>query len=297
MKSFLKNLFSFKFTKKRLILAIILVITFCIIGIIVDRVYKYYETPEEKSKKYEKEIEGKIDIGNKEIIQVQKYDFNRDGIKDYVAIVGIPQNGGMNYNINNGIESYSSLDVVFINNKTKEILTYNSNKDFAGNVTFDVYEDKDMEYIFVTDNSSGNILMLMLKENELIDIISESFGDMFNGYTIEMSFDDNDKNKLNLVLDCYGKSYLSDESKMYTLDFTDKNIDLEKYRQTYNLDKFTKFELKDIDNDGRLEILAYQYSMYLFKEAENMPSNIGKITTIFKYKDGKYVFNKVNVEI
>lgn len=296
MKSFFKNLFSFKFTVKRFLIAILLILIFVIVGVSVDKIYKYLETPEKLSEKYERELKRNVELDTKEVIQIQKYDFNNDRVKDYIAIIGNPETGtGNSYSKN--IELYSDLDIIFLNGKSNEVLKYSTKKDFATNVTFNIYEDKDTEYIFVTDSSSGNVVMLKLEENNFINIIKNSFGDTFNGYTIDMSFDKDDKNKLNVNLDNYGKSYLPEDTKTYTLDFTDKNIDLKKYRQTYNLDKFTKFELKDIDSDGIFELVTSQYMLYLYKEAENMQANLGNVIIIFKYKDGKYKFDKVSVEI
>lgn len=292
MKSFF-NKISFKFTFKRFLLAILLIIVLVIIGVVVDKTYEYYGTPEKLSEKYEKELKKKIELDGKDVIKVQKYDFNKDGVKDYIAITGKPKTDSISGNV----ELYSSLDIIFFNNKSDEVLKYNTKKNFASNVTFDIYEDKDTEYIFVSDTSSGNVAMIKLEENKLIDIIKNSFGLNFKGYTIDMSFDKEDENKLNITLDNYGKSYLPEDNKTYTLDFTEKNVDLEKYRQTYNLDRFTTFELKDINSDGVFELVTSQYMLYLYKEAEGMQANLGNVSITFKYKNGKYEFNKVNVEI
>lgn len=293
MKSFFKKIFSFKFTLKRFLLAILLIVVFVFVGILVDRMYQYYESPEKLSERYEKELVKRLDLGDKKIIEVQKYDLNNDGIKDYVAISGKPKFDNNSTNI----ELYSNVDIMFLDGKSNEVVKKSTGKNFAENVTLKICEDKDTEYIFVKDSSSGNIEILKLNENKFIDIIKNSFGDSFHGYTLNMDFDKEDKNKLNVTLDNYGKSYLPKSTKVYTLDFTDENVDLEKYRQTYNLDQFTNFELKDIDSDGTLELITGQHMLYLYKEAENMKPNLGNVSVIFKYQDGKYKFSKVSVEI
>lgn len=286
MKSFFKKLFSFRFTKKRVLIAILLVIGFIVIGIVVDRIYKYFDTPESNYKKDEKKLESKIDLKDKIFIDIKRYDLDKDGIEDYVAISG-KQN----------TEQYSNLDVIFLNGKTDEILKYSSKKEFAKNVELDIYEDKDKEYIFIRDTSSGNVLLLRLKENEFENIINNSFGDTFKGYTIDMVFDEKDQNVLNISLDNYGKEYLKSSDKTYKLDFKDKNVDLNNYRGTYNLDKFQKVELKDLDNDGIFELVASQYILYLYKNVEDCEDNLGIISTTFKYIDDKFVFDNVKVEI
>lgn len=286
MKAFFDKLFSFKFSAKRVIYAIVLIVAFCIIGVLVDKLHKYLDTPEMKFKKYEEMLASKIDLNDKVFIDIQDYDLNKDGILDYIAISGKPST-----------ELYSNLDVIFVDGKTDEILKYNTRKEFATNVDLDIYEDKDTEYIFVRDSSSGNVILLRLKENKFENIIKNSFGDTFKGYTIHMEFDKKDLNKLNVSLDSYGKEYLLDDNKTYTLDFKDKNIDLNNYRGTYNLDKFQKIELKDIDNDGIFELVTTQYMLYLYKDEEGIQDNLGNVTIIFKYEDGKYVFDKVDVSI
>lgn len=286
MKAFFDKLFSFKFSAKRVIYAIVLIVAFCIIGLLVDRLHKYLDTPEMKFKKYEEMLASKIDLNDKIFIDIQDYDLNKDGILDYIAISGKPST-----------ELYSNLDVIFVDGKTDEIFKYNTRKEFATNVELDIYEDKDTEYIFVRDSSSGNVILLRLKENKFENIIKNSFGDTFKGYTIDMEFDRKDLNKLNVSLDSYGKEYLPDDDKIYTLDFKDKNIDLNNYRGTYNLDKFQKIELKDIDNDGIFELVTTQYMLYLYKDEDGIQDNLGNVTIIFKYEDGKYVFDKVDVSI
>lgn len=286
MKAFFDKLFSFKFSAKRVIYAIVLIVVFCIIGLLVDRLHKYLDTPEMKFKKYEEMLASKIDLNDKIFIDIQDYDLNKDGILDYIAISGKPST-----------ELYSNLNVIFVDGKTDEILKYNTRKEFATNVELDIYEDKDTEYIFVRDSSSGNVILLRLKEDKFENIIKNSFGDTFKGYTIDMEFDRKDLNKLNVSLDSYGKEYLPDNDKIYTLDFKDKNIDLNNYRGTYNLDKFQKIELKDIDNDGIFELVTTQYMLYLYKDEDGIQDNLGNVTIIFKYEDGKYVFDKVDVSI
>jgi len=286
MKSFFKKIFSFKFSKKRIIIAIVLVISFVIIGIAVDRIYKYFDTPEANYKKYEEKLEAKIDLKDKIFISIQRYDLDKDGVDDYIAISGKPNT-----------EQYSNLDVMFLNGKTDEVLKYNTKLEFAKNVKLDIYEDKDMEYVFVRDISSGNVILLRLKENKLYNIIENSFGDTFKGYTIDMEFDKKDPYILNISLDSYGKEYLKESDKIYKLDFKDKNIDLNNYRSTYNLDKFQKVELKDIDSDGIFELVASQYILYLYKDVEGNYDNLGRISTTFKYIDDKFEFDNVKVEI
>lgn len=289
MKSFFKDLFSFKFSTKRLILAIALVVIFVIVGIVVDMVYKHYDTP----KKYEKEIESKLELNDKEIIKSQKYDLNLDGINDYIAIIGKPKKNDES----NITELYLNLEVIFIDGNSDKVIRYDTKKNFTSNVTFEVTQDKVYDYIFVTDSSDGNVAMLKLKENKFIDIIKESFGENFNGYTIDMNFDKEDSTKLNVTLDNYNKSYLESNDKVYVLDFSDVCDNLDKYRQTYNLDKFQKIELKDVNSDGVFELVTTQYILYLYKEADDMTDNLGNVTTTFRYENGKYKFDKVEVSI
>lgn len=294
MKAFLDKLLSlrFEFTKKRVKLALVLIIIFIFIATMVELVHKYNNTYQRLQVRYEKELRKNVELEDKEAIKIEKYDLNLDGFEDYIALIGKKKIDSLG----NVLELYSSVDLIFLDGKSNESIKYSTGKEFDLNVTFQIYEQKDQKNILITDETSGNVYLLKLENDKFIDIINESFGDKFSGYTINAEFNKDDNQKMDVKLDGFGKSYLPQVEENYTLDFDEDDINLENYRQTYNLDKFSKIQLIDTDEDGILELVTTQYVLYLYKEVENKGSNLGLVKVIFKFEDGKYKAEKVSVE-
>ena len=81
------------------------------------------------------------------------------------------------------------------------------------------------------------------------------------------------------------------------LDLTNLSIDLTKYRETYLRDKISKFEFKDINNDGIFEFVTTQYVLYSLDEIATSNKTIGKIEIYYNINGDKLVFNKVEINI
>ena len=67
-----------------------------------------------------------------------------------------------------------------------EAKRYDTKKSFGTEVDMQIKYNK---YIQVSDQSTGNIALLTLNEDSLYNIITESFGEDFKGYTINAEFD------------------------------------------------------------------------------------------------------------
>ena len=81
------------------------------------------------------------------------------------------------------------------------------------------------------------------------------------------------------------------------LNLAENNIDISQFRETYLRDKFSNFELKDINNDGILEFIGYQYILYSLDETVTANKTVGVIETIFNIEENKLKFNSVNIHI
>ena len=109
----------------------------------------------------------------------------------------------------------------------------------------------------------------------------------------------NSENKeiLNVNIDNYSKDYLNEYTDTVELNLVENNIDISQFRETYLRDKFSNFELKDINNDGILEFIGYQYILYSLDETVTVNKTVGVIETIFNIEDNKLKFNSVNIHI
>jgi len=93
------------------------------------------------------------------------------------------------------------------------------------------------------------------------------------------------------------KDYLKEYKDVKSLDFTNSKLDLKKYRETYLRDKFSKFEFKDINNDGILELVTTQYILYSLDDSITTNKTIGKVEVYFNIKEDKLVYNKIEINI
>lgn len=302
MKDFLekiKNKEIFQFSYRRLIIAILVVIFLVGIGMLVHQIKSYYETADGIKKMYQKEIASILGVEEENIIHILKEDLTQDGIEDFITLIGTPKyhredNLGT---LNALIESYQNVKVALISGIDHQVkTTYESKKDFAKDVSLKLYKGEETKKFLVKDTSTGNVLVLELKNNRWKDLIDFSFGADFKGYTFTKTVDSENLNKIYISLDNYGKSYLEKQSEKFILDFTDKSIDLTKYRQSYSIDLFSDFDLVDIDGNGQYELIANQNIFYLYKE-DCTPNTIGTISTTFTYQDGKFIYQKVEVKI
>ncbi len=289
----------FTFSFKRLRKAIILVIIFALIGAFVGFVYKFGSSESGLRIVYEKEISAIMDLGNSRIIKVFKTDINSDKIQDFVFIMGEEKRSNEDP-LNSTVEMYNNVEFVMIDGDTKQVIRYKTNANFKSDVTLKIAEDEKGRYYLIYD-TTGDVKLLKVNDNEVVDIQdgiiditkNTTKGD-FLGYTIYTSRDENNEKILKITLDNYDKSYLKEYAKEAQLDFKDSNVDLSKYRETYLRDKISNFEFKDVDNDGKLELVTTQNILY---SLEDSTQTIGKVEITFSIEDKKLTFKSVEVKI
>ena len=165
--------------KKKILLTILVVV---ILGIIATVMYfkELYETSEKgKTNKFYEEIKDKLPLDEKRVvISMKKYDLNADGAEDYVVITGIKKYHDEEKNLfkdsDSNIELYKDVEVVYIDGNTKEPKKYATEMSFYKEVKFEIKEDEKNKYIFASDENSGNVILLVLKDNELKNIVKDS---------------------------------------------------------------------------------------------------------------------------
>lgn len=301
ISEFIKSL-GFTFSFRRLKKAILLIVLFSLIGTGVYLFYEFESSESGLKMIYAKEVSYKMDLQDNSIIKIFKKDVNEDKSSDYVFIMGKEIRSSDN-TLNSIVELYKNVNLVIIDGKTSEIITYETNKDFKSDVTLKINEDEKDRYFIVSD-LSGNVCLCKLNKTEeidikdsIIDIITNTVNTEFLGYTIYSQENSENSNILNVTLDNYSKNYLGEYKETKKLDFTDTGIDISKYRETYLRDKFSKFVLKDTNNDGILEFIAYQYILYSLDDSQTDNKTLGTIETVFTIDEDKLKFNKVDINI
>lgn len=288
--------------KKKILLTILII---AILGIIGTVMYfkESYETSEKgKTSKYYEEIKDKLPLDEKRVvISMKKYDLNSDGIEDYVGITGIKKYHDEDKNIfkdlDSNIELYKDVEVVYIDGSSKEPKKYATEMSFYPELNFEIKEDEKNKYLFASDENSGNVILLVLKDNELKNIVKDSIQADFNGYTINVTFDEENTSKIKVKLDNYARSYLNEVTDVTELEFEDKTINKDNYRATYLANKFCSFKLEDVDGDNKLELIGIQNILYLNDNKKQMKKNEGTVETIFKINDEqKLEYNKVEIK-
>ncbi len=294
MKDFFKKIFQFQFSKKRVLLAILLVIAFIIIGLIAHFIMGYLQSDEVILERYAHLLSEHIDLQEKQVIAFKEYDFNQDGLVEIIFLLGKPiyRSTLEGKQEDSTVESYRDLEVIYFDEKENIIETYATNKTFSADVFLEIYEDQKEEYIYVTDSSSGNITILQLIEGKFKDLISSSFAGEFKGYTF---FLEEDGTKLSITLDHIGKSYLPENNETYELDFSSITDTLRKYRESYNKDRYSNFSLQDINQDGVYELVANQIILYRYIADKTLPDHLGMISVIFRLENGKFVYDHITV--
>lgn len=301
ISEFIKSL-GFTFSFRRLRKAILLILLFSLIGIGVFIFYEFESSESGLKRIYAKEIATKMDLQDNTIIKIYKKDINDDRSSDYIFIMG-KEIRSSNNTLNSIIELYKEVNLVIIDGKTSEIAIYKTNKDFKSDVTLKINEDEKDRYFMISD-LSGNVCLCKLDKTEgidinncIIDIVKNTSENVFLGYTIYTQKDSGNSNIVNVTLDNYSKNYLGEYKEVKKLDFTNTGIDISKYRETYLRDKFSKFILKDTNNDGVLEFIAYQYILYSLDDDKPENETLGLIQTIFNIEENRLNFNKVEISI
>lgn len=290
----------FTFSFRRLKKAILLVILFIIIGAIVFLVYNYQNSEDWKKKVYAREISSRYDIGDKTIINIIKKDVTGDNKSDYVLVTG-NEILSTDSAKNKTVEQYENVELVIVDGRIDSPIIYETKEKFSSDVDLKIYDDEN-DILFLVSDTKGNVALCKVKnQDEPQDINSRSMEDIvanttsdFLGYTIYI--EKQDESKIKVTLDNYNKSYLDDYNEETVLDFSEKGIDISRYRETYLRDSFSSFELRDTNNDGILEFVGYQHLLYCLDDTEN--KTLGIVETVFTIEnDNKLKFSHVEISI
>ena len=226
-----------------------LVVLFSLIGTGVYLFFKYESSDEGLKRMYINEVSQKYDLKDNKIIDIEKKDINDDKVDDYIFIIGKEERSDNN-SLNSIVELYKGVSLVIIDEKNNDVKQYDTQKDFKADVDLKICEDESQRYFLISD-LSGNIALNVLNETgSLVDIIKNTTQNEFLGYTIYTSRDDENKDILKINIDNYSKDYLNEYNDTVELNLAENNIDISQFRETYLRDKFSNFELKDINNDG-----------------------------------------------
>ncbi|MDD3303525.1 MAG: hypothetical protein PHP54_01240 [Clostridia bacterium] len=285
--------------KKKIGFTILLVIVLSLIGVGVYWYKSYNKTDDGKTAIYQKELGEILDLkGNKSVIKIIKQDINADTNPDYIALLGEEKYDDSDSSsstlkkIGSNLEMYNNVSIEYISGDTKEPKRYDTKKSFGTDINMEIKENK---YIIASDKTTGNIALTIVKDDNLYNIISESFGNEFNGYTINAEFDKENASLLKVKLDNYGRNYLKEKTEEYKLDFTDTIINKDNYRMTYMANNFCDFELNKVDeNTNEYALVAKQYILYCNNNI--LQKNAGVVKTVFKFEGDKLVFSDVTVE-
>ena len=295
ISDFIKNL-GFTFSVRRLKRAIMLVVLFLLIGIGVYLFFKYEASDAGLKRMYMNEVSQKYDLKDDKIIDIEKKDVNNDKTDDYIFIIGKEERSDSN-SLNSIVELYKSVCLVIIDGKNNDVKQHDTGKDFKVDIDLKICEDENQRYFLISDGS-GNISLNVLDESDnLVDIIKNTTQNEFLGYTIYTNKNSENKEILNVNIDNYSKDYLNEYTDTVELNLVENNIDISDFRETYLRDKFSNFELKDVNNDGILEFIGYQYILYSLDENVTVNETVGVIETIFNIEDNKLNFNSVNIHI
>ncbi len=295
ISDFIKNL-GFTFSIRRLKKAIILVLLFSFIGIGVYLFFKYESSDEGLKRMYINEVSKKYDLKDNKIIDIEKKDVNNDKIDDYVFIIGKEVRSDSN-SLNSIVELYENVSLVIIDNKSNEVKQYDTQKNFKADVDLNICEDERQMYFLVSDLSGNVLLSIMDESSNLIDIVKNTTENEFLGYTIYTSQNNENEGVLNVNIDNFSKNYLNEYTDTVQLNLMENEIDISNFRETYLRDKFSNFILKDINNDGILEFIGYQYILYSLDETVTVNKTAGVVETVFNIEDNKLKFNSVNIHI
>lgn len=295
ISDFVKSL-GFTFSIRRLKKAIILVLLFSFIGIGVYLFFKYESSDSGLKRMYTNEVLEKYDLNDNKIIDIEKKDVNNDKTDDYVFIVGKEVRSDSN-SLNSIVELYENVSLVIIDNKSNEVKQYDTQKNFKADVDLNICEDERQMYFLVSDLSGNVLLSIMDESSNLIDIVKNTTENEFLGYTIYTSQNNENEGVLNVNIDNFSKNYLNEYTDTVQLNLIESGIDISNFRETYLRDKFSNFVLKDINNDGILEFIGYQYILYSLDETVTVNKTAGVVETVFNIEDNKLKFNSVNIHI
>ena len=295
ISDFIKNL-GFTFSVRRLKRAIMLVALFLLIGIGVYLFFKYEASDAGLKRMYMNEVSQKYDLKDDKIIDIEKKDVNNDKTDDYIFIIGKEERSDSN-SLNSIVELYKSVSLVIIDGKNNDVKQYDTGKDFKVDIDLKICEDENQRYFLISDGSGNVLLSIMDESSNLIDIVKNTTENEFLGYTIYTSQNNENEGVLNVNIDNFSKNYLNEYTDTVQLNLMENEIDISNFRETYLRDKFSNFILKDINNDGILEFIGYQYILYSLDETVTVNKTAGVVETVFNIEDNKLKFNSVNIHI
>ncbi len=276
--------------KSKLKYTLITLFILVIIGFGTFFIQAYFNTPERLTKKYLEELNA-INIDKNIVISIIKEDVNSDNIPDYICLTG-SHNGVYN---NENSKVYDKFGVSIINGNTKEIKEYLTDKSIGSDYKFYIKANNNKKYIFVSSDNTCNVSLLTMVDNNIEDVLKNSFNGMPSGYSISYTKNDEAKS-LDVNINNNGLQYLASKGDAFKIDLSNTNFDLNNYRKTYLKEKFSTFDLVDIDNDGNIEFVAIQNILYLNVTSEELPKTYGKIKVIFAIDNNKMTFKDVKVE-
>lgn len=292
--------------KKKFLLAMSLVVFLAIVATIIIYMDKYKTSQAYETNKYKKEVEEVLNlVENQKVLKIIKNDLNGDGTKDFIVLLGnektveasVSETDSTAVVATSETINYENIDVVVVDGVTKDVVKYESKKTFDSSIDLKIYEDKNGKYIFVNDNQSGNLILVTLKDKEIVDLIKDNFGDDFKGYEISASFDELDPTKLKLKLDSKGIAYLIEKKDEYTLDYTNTKVNKENYRTGYSVNKYASYTLENVGNDNVLRLTAIQNILYLNNSVtEDLQKTAGTVKSMFKLDANKFTMQGVLVK-
>lgn len=295
---FFKNI-GFTFSFRRFKKAVILVIFFAIIATMVAFYTNWISSEEWIQNRYKEEVANKYNISKESIIKVLKEDVNDDSSEDVIFVTGQISIGREATNAG----KFDEVVLYLVDGKTESLKKYETNKTFTSDATLNVFSDDNSKFIALQDKS-GNITLCKMKKDAVLNSDELPFADViagtadeFLGYTIYTRKDDENKSIIGVTLDNFKKDYLEKQDEEKIIDFSEAGIDISKYRETYIRDKYSEFVLKDIDVDGNLELICYQYILHSLDENEIENKTIGIIETIYSIEQDKLKFKSVNVSL
>ena len=292
--------------KKKFLLAMSLVVFLAIVATIIIYMDKYKTSQAYETNKYKKEVEEVLNlVENQQVLKIVKNDLNADDTKDFIVLLGNEK--AIETNTASETDStvvatsetinYENIDVVVVDGVTKDVVKYESKKTFDSAIDLKIYEDKNGKYIFVNDKQSGNLILVTLKDKQIVDLIKDNFGDDFKGYEISASFDELDPTKLKLKLDSKGIAYLIEKKDEYTLDYTNTKVNKENYRTGYSVNKYASYTLENVGNDNVLRLTAIQHILYLNNSVtEDLQKTAGTVKSMFKLDANKFTMQGVLVK-
>lgn len=311
--------------KRKFLLAMSLVVILSIIATTLVYLDKYSLSKDAMTKKYSKEIENSLTLeDNQKIIRIVRDDLNKDNIDDYIVLYGVENQvtsenlmeTDSNQNLQQlttTLDIYTNVGVAYVDNNNNELLKYETNKEFNGDVDLNIVKDEQGKYIFVNDSNSCNMALIKWEDNQLKDLVQDSFGNDFYGYTFTSEWIEKEKvknaegveeekelekPKLNIELDTIKPDYLPENKEKYTLEFSNDKINSQNYRNTYMANKFNTFEINNEATDGKLRVVATQNILYLNKvvEGEKLPKTAGKINITFTLEGDKLTYDTIAIK-